>query len=163
MPMAASHLFLQELGLQGEGTFDYHLVARLQAVQDLRATPYDLAGPHRHRHEATISIATEDDGVALQLHQGFGGNRQAGRGRTRVTRTCWRIEQDFGRRVDLAALFAAPTVHGLAALLGSQESRDFDFRQVVRLQPNGSRPPMIAINNTGVYYVLAAGSVRTSQ
>ena len=93
--MAASHLFLQELGLQGEGTFDYHLVARLQAVQDLRATPYDLAGPHRHRHEATISIATEDDGVALQLHQGFGGNRQAGRGRTRVTRTCWRIEQDF--------------------------------------------------------------------
>lgn len=66
-----------------------------------------------------------------------------------------RIEAEFGRRVGLAALFRAPTVAALARLLDSQDVRDFDFRQVVKLQPNGSRPPMIAINNTGIYYTLA--------
>ena len=35
------------------------------------------------------------------------------------------------------------------------EAREFDFRQVVKLQPFGSKPPLIAINNTGNYYALA--------
>ena len=65
------------------------------------------------------------------------------------------VETEFGRRIGLAALFRAPTVRDLAQLLESDDARDFDFRQVVKLQPNGSRPPMIAINNTGIYYSLA--------
>ena len=65
-----------------------------------------------------------------------------------------RVEAQYGRRITLAALFRAPSVRGLARLLRS-EPRDFDFRQMVRLQADGTKPPLIAINNTGVYYMLA--------
>jgi non-ribosomal peptide synthetase component F/thioesterase domain-containing protein/acyl carrier protein len=66
-----------------------------------------------------------------------------------------RVETVFGRRVTLNALFRAPTIRELAQVLEQKDSREFDFRQMVRLQPNGSRPPLIAINNTGTYYALA--------
>src|SRR5581483_7775860 len=65
-----------------------------------------------------------------------------------------RVEARFGRRVTLASLFRAPTIRGLAKLLRS-DARDFDFRQMVKLQADGSNIPLIAINNTGVYYLLA--------
>jgi thioesterase domain-containing protein len=51
-------------------------------------------------------------------------------------------------------LFRAPSIRGLARLLTS-DAREFDFRQVVKLQAGGSRLPLIAINNTGVYYLMA--------
>lgn len=62
------------------------------------------------------------------------------------------IEAEFGKRLSLAALFQAPTIVSQAKLLGSQDAREYDFRQVVRLQPNGTKTPLIAIHNTGVYY-----------
>jgi thioesterase domain-containing protein/acyl carrier protein len=65
-----------------------------------------------------------------------------------------RVEAQFGRRVTLAALFRAPTIRGLAHLL-QHDARDFDFRQMVKLQADGANLPLIAINNTGVYYLLA--------
>jgi len=65
-----------------------------------------------------------------------------------------RVEGQFHRRITLAALFRAPSIRGLARLLRS-EAREFDFRQMVKLQADGSRLPLIAINNTGVYYLLA--------
>jgi non-ribosomal peptide synthetase component F/thioesterase domain-containing protein len=65
------------------------------------------------------------------------------------------IESIFGRRIPLATLFAAPTIHALAKVLAQPHARAFDFRQMVKLQPNGSKPPLIAINNTGNYYLLA--------
>ena len=65
-----------------------------------------------------------------------------------------RVEAQYGRRVTLASLFRAPSVRGLARLLRS-EPREFDFRQMVRLQADGTKPPLIAINNTGAYYMLA--------
>jgi amino acid adenylation domain-containing protein len=66
-----------------------------------------------------------------------------------------RIEAVFGTRLSLAALFANPTVAGLARLLTHGDPRAFDFRQVVALQPDGARPPLIALNNTGIYYALS--------
>jgi non-ribosomal peptide synthetase component F/thioesterase domain-containing protein/acyl carrier protein len=66
-----------------------------------------------------------------------------------------RVDTVFGRRVTLNALFRAPTIRELAQVVEQKDSREFDFRQMVRLQPNGSRPPLIAINNTGTYYPLA--------
>jgi thioesterase domain-containing protein/acyl carrier protein len=65
-----------------------------------------------------------------------------------------RVEAEFGRRVTLAALFRAPSVRGLARLLHS-DAREFDFRQMVKLQADGANVPLIAINNTGVFYLLA--------
>lgn len=66
-----------------------------------------------------------------------------------------RIEASFGRKLSLAALFQHPTVAGQARLLEHGEARAFDFRQVVALQSGGSRPPLIALNNTGIYFALS--------
>jgi thioesterase domain-containing protein/acyl carrier protein len=72
-----------------------------------------------------------------------------------AARMLTQIENTFGRRIPLATLFAAPTIHELARVLAQPDARAFDFRQMVKLQPNGSKPPLIAINNTGNYYLLA--------
>jgi amino acid adenylation domain-containing protein len=66
-----------------------------------------------------------------------------------------RIEAAFGRTFTLAALFRHPTVAGLARLLEHGDPRAFDFRQVVTLQAGGSRPPLVALNNTGIFYGLS--------
>jgi thioesterase domain-containing protein len=65
-----------------------------------------------------------------------------------------RIEAEFGRRLTLAATFKSPTIAEQAKLLRRKDDRDFDFRQVVKLQPNGSRPPIISIHNTGIFFGL---------
>lgn len=72
-----------------------------------------------------------------------------------AARMLTQIENTFGRRIPLVTLFAAPTIHELAKVLAQPDARAFDFRQMVKLQPNGSKPPLIAINNTGNYYLLA--------
>ncbi|MDP9140138.1 MAG: amino acid adenylation domain-containing protein [Pseudomonadota bacterium] len=70
-----------------------------------------------------------------------------------------RIEAEFGRQLSLATLFRNPTIAEQAVLLvdapRNGEARAFDFRQVLKLQPDGSRQPLIAINNTGIYYALS--------
>lgn len=65
------------------------------------------------------------------------------------------VERNFGRRIKLATLFVAPTLREFAAIVAQGDSREFDFRQVVKIQPHGSGRPLIAINNTGIYYGLA--------
>jgi amino acid adenylation domain-containing protein len=72
-----------------------------------------------------------------------------------AARLAARVETQFGHRLNLAMLFKAPTLSEQARLLAVHEHREFDFRQVVKLQPNGSRQPIIAVNNTGIYYVLS--------
>jgi non-ribosomal peptide synthetase component F/thioesterase domain-containing protein/acyl carrier protein len=72
-----------------------------------------------------------------------------------AARMLTQVEKVFGRRIKLAALFLAPTLHELSQLISQENAREFDFRQVVKIQPNGSRTPLIAINNTGIYYGLA--------
>ncbi|SHG98739.1 amino acid adenylation domain-containing protein [Hydrocarboniphaga daqingensis] len=66
-----------------------------------------------------------------------------------------RIEAEFGRRLSLTAVFQHPTIAAQLLLLGEQDPRAYDFRQVLKLQANGSRAPLIAINNTGIYYALS--------
>ncbi len=63
-----------------------------------------------------------------------------------------RIEAEFGQRLSLLTLFKASNIETQAKMLMQSHQREYDFRQVVRLQPNGSKPPLIAIHNTGVYY-----------
>jgi thioesterase domain-containing protein len=63
-----------------------------------------------------------------------------------------RIEAEFGQRLSLLTLFKAPSIGEQARLLMHSGQREYDFRQVVRLQANGPEPPLIAIHNTGVYY-----------
>lgn len=63
-----------------------------------------------------------------------------------------RIEAEFGQRLSLLALFRAASIGEQAKLLMHSGQLEYEFRQVVRLQPNGSKPPLIAIHNTGAYY-----------
>jgi thioesterase domain-containing protein/acyl carrier protein len=65
-----------------------------------------------------------------------------------------KIEAEFGRRLTLASMFKSPTIAEQAALLRRRDVREFDFRRVIKLQPNGSRPPIIAIHNTGIFFGL---------
>jgi amino acid adenylation domain-containing protein len=65
------------------------------------------------------------------------------------------VEREFGRRIKLATLFLAPTLQDFAKILAQTDLREFDFRQVVKIQPHGSKRPLIVINNTGIYYGLA--------
>ncbi len=70
-----------------------------------------------------------------------------------------RIEAEFGLQLSLATLFRYPRLVEQARLLtdvdGSAAERAFDFRQVLKLQPHGSQPPLLALNNTGIYYALS--------
>ncbi|WP_043114304.1 non-ribosomal peptide synthetase [Solimonas soli] len=66
-----------------------------------------------------------------------------------------RIEHEFGTRIALSALFNAPTIAQLAPLLDSDATRHYDFRPVLRLRTGGARRPLLAINNTGIYFMLS--------
>jgi len=72
-----------------------------------------------------------------------------------ATRLLVKIEAEFGRRLTLASMFKAPTIAEQAALLLRPDVREFDFRRVIKLQPNGSKPPIIAIHNTGIFFNLS--------
>ena len=72
-----------------------------------------------------------------------------------AARMLTQVERSFGRRIKLATLFLAPTLHAFADMLSQNDLREFDFRQVVKIQPLGSKRPLIVINNTGIYYGLA--------
>ena len=65
------------------------------------------------------------------------------------------VEKKFGRRLTLATLFRAPTIRALAQVITDPEQRGLDFRQVVKLNGAGTKVPIVAINNTGVFYTLA--------
>lgn len=62
------------------------------------------------------------------------------------------IEIELGQRLSLLSLFNVPNIKAQAKLLMSSDQREFDFRQIVQLNRSGSKPPIIAIHNTGVYY-----------
>ena len=59
-----------------------------------------------------------------------------------------RIERGFQRKVPLAALFEAPTIEQLAAILRGQQSTS-GTSLVVPIQPHGSRPPFFCVHGLG--------------
>lgn len=130
-----------------DGSVDFAMLGRSAVAMVTAAEPASALEKRVARLWA--SMLNRDDIAADSNFFEFGGHSLL------AARMLGRVEADFGRRVSLAALFRAPTVREFARLLESDDTRDFDFRQVVKLQPNGSRPPMIAINNTGTYYLLA--------
>jgi non-ribosomal peptide synthetase component F/thioesterase domain-containing protein/acyl carrier protein len=124
--MEATELYKPEL----EAEVDPHMERRLTAIWA------ELLGLHE----------SEIDGNANLFE--LGGHSLL------AARMLARVEAEYGRRVTLASLFRAPSVRGLARLLHS-DAREFDFRQMVKLQADGANVPLIAINNTGVYYLVA--------
>lgn len=62
------------------------------------------------------------------------------------------VEAEFGVRLALAALLAAPTLQQQVQLLLQHDGPHYDFRREARLHSSGTKLPLIAIHNTGVYY-----------
>ena len=58
------------------------------------------------------------------------------------------IEKTFGKKISVAAVFQAPTVEQLAAVLRGCESQSAGS-SLVGIQPKGSRPPLFLIHGVG--------------
>jgi amino acid adenylation domain-containing protein len=71
-----------------------------------------------------------------------------------AARLLLRVRLRFGVSLTLAALFRAPRLRDFALLLRGVGMAAED-REVVRVQPSGTRTPIIAINNTGIFHRLA--------
>ena len=63
-----------------------------------------------------------------------------------------RVEAEFGVRLALSTLLAAPTLIQQVQLLIQEQGRHYDFRREAYLHSGGSKTALIAIHNTGVYY-----------
>jgi thioesterase domain-containing protein len=66
-----------------------------------------------------------------------------------------RVEATFGKRIPLIKLLREPTLEGLVQLLQADEAALTDH-QVITIQRHGARPPIFAINNTGLFFPLAS-------
>jgi amino acid adenylation domain-containing protein len=89
---------------------------------------------------------------AVGLHSDFfelGGNSLL------AARLLARVDAEFERRVSLATLFQASTLQQFAQAVREQQAWEFEFEQVVKLQPNGARPTLIALSNTGILHPLS--------
>jgi amino acid adenylation domain-containing protein len=64
------------------------------------------------------------------------------------------VRSTFGVEIGVAALFAAPTIKEFAARVSRTETPPEPWN-VVKIQPLGEKTPIIAINNTMLYYNLA--------
>jgi thioesterase domain-containing protein/acyl carrier protein len=109
--------------------------------------------PGSERERQLAAIWSETLGVPrVDLHDDFfdlGGHSLL------VPRLLRRIEETFGRRLPLVALFHAPTVERMAALLGDSGSATALLPQIVELQPRGSRPPLFWLGAEPVFRGLA--------
>jgi len=65
-----------------------------------------------------------------------------------------RVASTFGAKIGVAALFASPTLRAFAIRV-SEFDRLPESWKIVQIQPLGSKTPIIAINNTMMYYDLA--------
>lgn len=71
----------------------------------------------------------------------------------RAARLLARTQAAFGRTISLAQLFQAPTLGAMAVRLRGGAATPPGG--VVPVQPEGTRPPIFAINNTGIFYTLS--------
>jgi amino acid adenylation domain-containing protein len=69
-----------------------------------------------------------------------------------AARLITRVEREFGIKLSLAALFQAPTLSQLAALVRSNSTLRPD--ELIPIQPAGSRPPFLCIDGGPLFYSL---------
>jgi thioesterase domain-containing protein/acyl carrier protein len=58
-----------------------------------------------------------------------------------------KIEETFGKKLPLATLFNAPTIHSLANVLEGQGGSSWS--PLVAINPNGSKPPLFLVHGAG--------------
>lgn len=170
-PVADPALLIVELQLRLQRALPAYMVpAAIMVVKALPRTPNGkidrkaLPAPRETAARAVQAPLNETERRLVEIWRAVLGVREIDRNANffelgghsvLATRLAARVEAEFGHRLNLAMLFKAPTLSEQARLLEVDEHREFDFRQVVKLQPNGSRLPIIAVNNTGIFYVLS--------
>ncbi len=65
------------------------------------------------------------------------------------------IEAELGHSLNLTSLFRAPSIAALAQLLQQEISPGVSSPYVVAVQPEGTKPPLFAINTPSIYYGIA--------
>ena len=133
-------------------------------------TPNIVSGSHLAHDDSTVRRATEKRLMALWKSVlgleridpnadffALGGHSLL------AARLLRQVEAEFGVRLTLAALLAVPSVAQQAQLLLQRDGRHYDFRREARLHATGSKAPLIAIHNTGVYYYNLAQLLGTDQ
>lgn len=70
-----------------------------------------------------------------------------------------RVEEVFGRKLEILALFQSPTLRQFSLLLNEAPAptaaEPIEDWQIIRLQANGAKTPIVAIDNPILYYQLA--------
>ncbi|WP_456424977.1 non-ribosomal peptide synthetase [Rhodocaloribacter sp.] len=82
-------------------------------------------------------VGVEDDFFALGGHS------------LRAVEMLARVEQRFGRRLPLAAVFEAPTVAALARRLDAGSGETGAWKHLVPIRTSGTKPPLFCVHNLG--------------
>jgi hypothetical protein len=120
--------------------------AGLAGVQSVPAEPVNCGATQRRLAELWKAVLGIEHLDPMANFFALGGHSLL------AARLLRQVEAEFGVRLALAALLAAPTLTQQAQLLQQHAGRHYDFRREARLHVSGSRTPLIAIHNTGVYY-----------
>ncbi|MEA3150972.1 MAG: hypothetical protein QOD56_1911, partial [Gammaproteobacteria bacterium] len=131
------------------GTIDYRALTVVKAPTRSKDTSPAAEGIEKELTKIWTSMLGRESVEVTDNFFELGGHSLL------AARMLAQVERAVGRRIKLATLFAAPTIRELANVLSHADMREFDFRQVVKIQSHGARPPLIGINNTGIYYGLA--------
>jgi amino acid adenylation domain-containing protein len=66
-----------------------------------------------------------------------------------AVRLMHRIEREMGKKLAITALLEAPTVAGLAEVMGRGAERSEEWSSLVAIQPEGWRPPFFCVHGIG--------------
>ena len=136
-------VFLEELPVTPTGKIDRQALPRLDGARHLTST---VAEPRNYLERQLVRIwqavlavdrvGTRDNFFDLGGHSLLAAQMFA------------QVEARLGVRLPLATLFQAPTIEGLAAIIGQGRTSE-SWRSLVAIQPAGTRQPLFAVPGIG--------------
>ncbi len=145
---------LLELPRKANGELDYHALPPPPRMAPPTLAPATVAGadPLTDVEEKLAAIWRE----LLRIGDIAPGSNffELGGHSLLTIRLIARVNDEFGVRLEPVTLFQAPTLREFAARLPELESSGTSAR-LIEIQPEGDKTPIIAINNSVLYYNLA--------
>ena len=136
-------VFLEELPVTPTGKIDRQALPRLDGARHLTST---VAEPRNYLERQLVGIwqavlavdrvGTRDNFFDVGGHSLLAAQMFA------------HVEARLGVRLPLATLFQAPTIEGLAAIIGQGRTSE-SWRSLVAIQPAGTRQPLFAVPGVG--------------
>ncbi len=143
--LPAAYLFVDALPVTPNGKLDREKLRLAKARQQAGAAAAPAAGDRledrlRQVWEETLdmrSIGLDDDFFELGGHS------------LKAIRLLVQIRSRIGAELPASALFQAPTVRRLAALMRQHQAETAAASSLVAVQPNGTRPPLFLVPGAG--------------